>query len=102
MDSPLCCLLFVIFVVILQTVDGNVIGPMLLSGSVGLSGFWVLFAITLFGGLFGIVGILVGVPVFAVIYDFIKRQVYKLLERHGITEFLPKKTEDTQEQPQKT
>ncbi|MCR5558142.1 MAG: AI-2E family transporter [Butyrivibrio sp.] len=91
MDSPICCLIFIIFVVILQTVDGNVIGPMLLSGSVGLSGFWVLFAITLFGGLLGIVGILIGVPVFAVIYDFIKRQVYKMLAKHEISEYLPPK-----------
>ncbi len=90
MDSPICCLIFIIFVVVLQTIDGNVLGPMLLSGSVGLSGFWVLFSITLFGGLWGIVGILIGVPVFAVIYDFIKRQVYRMLERHGVTEYLPK------------
>ncbi len=94
MDKPICCLIFIIFVVILQTIDGNVLGPMLLSGSVGLSGFWVLFAITLFGGLLGIVGILIGVPVFAVIYDFIKRQVYNMLKRHEITEYLPKEPEE--------
>jgi predicted PurR-regulated permease PerM len=64
---------------------------MLLSKSVGLSGFWVLFSITLFGGLFGIVGILIGVPVFAVIYDLIKRWVYMMLERHNVTKYLPKK-----------
>ncbi len=91
MDSPVCCVIFVIFIIILQQFDGNVLGPMLLSKSVGLSGFWVLFSITLFGGLFGIVGILIGVPVFAVIYDLIKRWVYMMLERHNVTKYLPKK-----------
>lgn len=100
MDSPLCCLIFIIFVVVLQTVDGNVLGPMLLSGSVGLSGFWVLFAITLFGGLMGIVGILVGVPVFAVIYDLIRRLVYYMLEKHEITEYLPQKQEVKEDEPE--
>lgn len=89
MDKPLCCLIFVIFIMLLQTFDGNVLGPKLLAGSVGLSGFWVLFAITLFGGLFGIPGIVAGVPVFAVIYDLIKRWVYMMLDRNKVTEFLP-------------
>ena len=90
MDSPLCCLFFIVFIVLLQLFDGNVLGPMLLSESVGLSGFWVLFSITAFGGFFGIVGILVGVPVFAVIYDLIRRWVYIMLNKHEITEYLPK------------
>ncbi len=90
MDSPICCLFFVIFVVLLQLFDGNVLGPKLLSESVGLTGFWVLFSITLFGGLFGIVGIIAGVPVFAVIYDLIRRWVYTMLEKNKISEFLPK------------
>lgn len=90
MDSPICCLIFVLFMVLLMLLDGNVLGPMLLSESVGLSGFWILFSITAFGGFFGIVGILVGVPVFAVIYDLIRRIVYKRLKKHEITEYLPK------------
>lgn len=73
---------FLIFIVILQQIDGNIIGPKLLADRVGLSGFWVLFAITFFGGLFGFVGILLGVPVFAVIYDLIRRFIMKGLERH--------------------
>ena len=90
MDSPLCCLIFIVFIILLQTFDGNVLGPMLLSESVGLSGFWVLFSITAFGGFFGIIGILVGVPVFAVIYDLIRRWVYMMLKRNGVTEYLPR------------
>ena len=92
MDSPACSLIFVAFIILLQLFDGNVLGPMLLSESVGLSGFWVLFSITTFGGFFGIVGILVGVPVFAVIYDLIRRWVYKMLQKHEITEYLPEAT----------
>ena len=88
-DSPICCLFFVIFIVLLQLFDGNVLGPKLLSNSVGLTGFWVLFSITLFGGIWGIVGIVAGVPIFAVIYDLIRRWVYKMLRKHEVTEYLP-------------
>ncbi|MDE6841751.1 MAG: AI-2E family transporter [Oscillospiraceae bacterium] len=82
-SSPRNCLIFLVFIVILQQFDGNVLGPKLLAGSVGLTGFWVLFAITLFQGLFGFVGILVGVPVFAVIYDLVRRAIVNGLRRHG-------------------
>ena len=82
-SSPRNCLIFLIFIVILQQFDGNVLGPKLLAGSVGLTGFWVLFAITLFQGLFGFVGILVGVPGFAVIYDLVRRAIVSGLRRHG-------------------
>ena len=87
-SSPRSCVIFLIFIVILQQFDGNVLGPKLLADSVGLSGFWVLFSITLFQGLFGFVGILVGVPVFAVIYDLLKRGVLLGLENHGKTDVL--------------
>lgn len=85
MDGPAACIVFAIFIVVLQMVDGNVIGPRCLSSGVGLSGFWVLFSITLFGGLMGFVGVLVGVPIFAVIYDLIKKCVYFGLKKNGIT-----------------
>ena len=87
-SSPRNCVIFLIFIVILQQFDGNVLGPKLLADSVGLSGFWVLFSITLFQGLFGFVGILVGVPVFAVIYDLVKRGILLGLEKHGRTDVL--------------
>ena len=86
--SPRNCVIFLIFIVILQQFDGNVLGPRLLADSVGLSGFWVLFSITLFQGLFGFVGILVGVPVFAVIYDLLKRAILLGLKKHGKTDVL--------------
>ena len=69
--------MFVIFIVILQQVDGNIIGPKILGSSTGLSGIWVLFSILLFGGLFGFVGMIIGVPVFAVIYDLIRQLIIR-------------------------
>lgn len=73
--NPLQALYFVIFIIILQQVDGNIIGPKILGSSTGLSSFWVIFSITLFGGLFGIFGMIIGVPIFAVIFAFIKSLV---------------------------
>ena len=69
---PLNCVYFVLFVLFLQQVDGNIIGPKILGSSTGLTGFWVIFAITLFGGLFGVPGMIIGVPLFAVIYAGIR------------------------------
>lgn len=73
--DPLQALYFLIFIMILQQVDGNIIGPKILGSSTGLSSFWVIFAITLFGGLLGVFGMIIGVPIFAVIYAFIKSLV---------------------------
>lgn len=78
--SPVQCVYFVILIVVLQQLDGNIIGPAILGESTGLSAFWVLFAILVFGGMWGIVGMLVGVPLFAVIYrllkDFLELRLY--------------------------
>lgn len=68
LSDPMKGLYFVIFIIVLQQLDGNVIGPKILGESTGLSAFWVIFAILLGGGLFGFVGMLVSVPLFAVIY----------------------------------
>ena len=70
--SPLKCLYFVIFIFVLQQFDGNILGPKILGQSTGLSAFWVVFSIMLFGGLFGFVGMFIGVPTFAVIYSNIR------------------------------
>ena len=59
----------------LQQLDGNVIGPAILGDRTGLSSFWVLFAIILCGGLWGLVGMVICVPMFAVIYDIVKKLV---------------------------
>ena len=83
LDGPVTCVAFIVFIFVLQTVDGNYIGPRCLAGGVGLSAFWCLFAITLFGGIMGIVGIIVGVPIFAVIYDLIKKAVHLGLKKNN-------------------
>ncbi len=82
MIDPIQCLYFVIFVFLLQQFDGNFLGPRILGDSTGLpSGFWVIFSITIFGGLFSFAGMLFGVPLCAVIYAFIKRDVKSRLKK---------------------
>ena len=81
--SPIQAVYFALFVLVLQQLDGNVIGPKILGNTTGLSSFWVLFSILLFGGLWGFVGMIVGVPLFAVIYDIIKKLVFHGLRRNG-------------------
>lgn len=79
MVSPPKCLIFIVFVVILQQLDGNVIGPKILGNTIGINGFWVMFAIILGAGLFGFWGMLLGVPVFVVIYTAINSRISKRL-----------------------
>ena len=67
----------------LQQLDGNVIGPKILGNTIGISGFWVLVSITVAAGLFGFAGMLLGVPVFAIIYMLISDSVNLLLKREG-------------------
>lgn len=76
LEDPAKGLWFVLFVFLLQQLDGNVIGPKILGDRTGLSSFWVLFAIVLFGGLWGLAGMIIGVPLMAVIYDLIRKYVY--------------------------
>ena len=70
--SPIKALWFAVFILILQQIDGNIIGPCILGDSTGLTAFWVIFAILLFGGNMGFVGMLIGVPLFALIYSLIR------------------------------
>ena len=86
MESPIKALWFAVFILALQQLDGNVIGPKILGDRTGLSSFWVLFSIILFGGLWGLVGMVVCVPLFAVIYDVIKKLVQRGLEKNGMQE----------------
>ena len=72
MINPLHSLYFAIFILALQQFDGNILGPAILGESTGISSFWVIFSITLFGGLWGVTGMIVGVPLFAVFYAIIK------------------------------
>ncbi len=82
--DPFKCLIFIIFIIILQQLDGNVIGPKILGNSVGINGFWVMFSIILGAGFFGFWGMLLGVPVFVVIYAAINSSVTRKLKRSDL------------------
>lgn len=81
MVDPKKALWFLLIIIIIQQVDGNIIGPKILGESTGLSSFWVIFAITVFGGFFGVFGMFIGVPVFAVIYAAIRTFVNERLRK---------------------
>lgn len=78
-QSPWHALYLLIFIIVLQQVDGNIIGPKILGNSTGLTSFWVMFAILIGGGMFGFLGMLLGVPVFALMYYIVRRLV-----NHGV------------------
>ncbi len=84
--DPKKALYFIIFIIILQQIDGNVIGPKILAQSTGLTSFWIIFSITLFGGLFGIVGMIIGVPITAVIISFVERWTRRNLRKKNLPE----------------
>lgn len=81
MVDPKKALWFVIIVLVIQQIDGNIIGPKILGESTGLSSIWVIFAITVFGGFFGVFGMFIGVPVFAVIYAAIRTFINERLKK---------------------
>ena len=83
--SPLQGLIFLLFILVLQQIDGNIIGPMILGDSIGLSAFWVVFSILLFGGIFGIPGMFIGVPTFGVMYALIKETAAERLADKGLS-----------------
>lgn len=89
-QNPMAGLYLAIFILLLQQLDGNVIGPKILGDTTGLSSFWVMFAILIGGGLYGFFGMLLGVPTFAVIYYIIQQVVKSRMEKKK----LPSTTEE--------
>ncbi|MCX4248990.1 MAG: AI-2E family transporter [Bacilli bacterium] len=87
--DPVKAVTFILFMVILQQIDANLITPRIQKQATGLPSFWVLFAITLFGGLFGIIGMLIGVPCFTIIYELFNEFTDKRLKKKN----LPMETE---------
>lgn len=87
--NPIKCLVFVGLIIVLHLADNNIIAPKILGNSIGINGFWVIFSIILFGGLFGVWGMLLGVPVFVVIYTLISNVINRGLEKQN----LPSNTE---------
>jgi len=101
-EDPVKGLWFALFILALQQLDGNVIGPAILGDRTGLSSFWVLFAIILCGGLWGIAGMIICVPMFAVIYDTVKKLVRRGLHKKGQIELWEHyKADYPNEEPQK-
>lgn len=84
LENPKMGIYFIIFILVLQQIDGNIIGPKILGDSTGLSAFWVVFAILLGGGLFGIIGMILGVPTFAVIYYIADMLINHWLEKKNL------------------
>ena len=77
--SPVKAVYFLILILALRQFDGNILGPKILGGTTGLASFWVLFAILVGGGLFGFIGMVLGVPVFAVFFYYLNRYLRKRL-----------------------
>lgn len=82
--SPVKALWFLVIILIIQQIDGNIIGPKILGDSIGVSAFWILFAILVSGKFLGIIGMIIGVPLFAVIYSIIKEIVEGQLKKKGL------------------
>lgn len=83
--DPMHALLFVIFTIVLQQIDGQILGPRILGNSTGLTAFWVLFAIIVGGGLFGVLGMILGIPVFAVLYSVLREFTNAQLRKKGLS-----------------
>ena len=84
MDNPTKALIFTLFIIVLQQIDGNIIGPKLCGARIGLKSFWVLASILFFGNLFGVVGMLVGVPIFAHIYGYLSNLINNSLKEKNL------------------
>jgi predicted PurR-regulated permease PerM len=83
LQSPMDMIIFIIFILILQQFDGNILGPKLLGDSLGLTSFWIIFSVAIMTGIFGIAGMVIGVPLFAIIYMLIKDFINDRLEKKG-------------------
>ena len=95
MVSPIKVILFAVIFVVIQQIEGNLIYPFVVGNSIGLSALWVLFAITVGGNAFGVVGMLIGVPLFGVLYTLISITTNKRLEKRNINiEEIEKDIED--------
>lgn len=95
--SPKDGLIFILFILVLQQVDGNIIGPAILGDSTGLTPFWVIFAILVGGGIFGVAGMILGVPTLGVIYYVVSLTINRKLEKKGIPMYIFGKPKEEKE-----
>ena len=86
LDDPIMAFWFLLFILVLQQFDGNILGPKILGDSTGLSAFWVIFSIMLFGGLFGFIGMVIGVPTFSVIYSLFRTFINYRLRKKSMSQ----------------
>lgn len=84
LQDPMKSLYFLIFILVLQQIDGNIIGPKILGNTTGISAFWIVFSTTFFGGLWGFPGMVLGVPLTAVIHHIVRRILNYMLKKRGI------------------
>ena len=84
--SPKQCLYFILFIIALQQFDGNILGPKILGKSTGISSFWVIVAILVGGGFAGVLGMFIGVPVFACIHSAVSFLCESSLRKKGVTD----------------
>ena len=82
--SPIQALWFVIIIIVIQQIDGNIIGPKILGDSIGISAFWILFSLLVAAKFMGFVGMVVGVPLFAIFYSIIKEIIEDKLSKKGL------------------
>lgn len=82
--SPSKAIIFLVIIFIIQQIDGNIIGPKILGNTIGISAFWILFAILIAGKVLGLIGMVIGVPVFAVVYTIVKENVERRLKKKGL------------------
>ena len=92
--SPIKALWFLLIILIIQQIDGNIIGPKILGDSLGISAFWILFSLLISGKLFGFIGMVIGVPLFTIIYSIIKDIIENRLDKKGLptdsVDYIPK------------
>ncbi len=88
-------LIFAAIILVVQQLDGNLLAPLILGDRVGISGVWIMIAVVVMGGLFGVLGMFFGVPVFAVIYSLVGEAIHKKLVKKGLAEQM----EDEDETP---
>lgn len=91
--DPIKAIWVVVLIIIIQQLDGNIIGPKIIGNTIGLSSLWIIVSIIVFGNLFGIVGMIIAVPLFSILYKLLKDWVEKRLRKKGLppetAEYMP-------------
>ncbi len=84
-DQPVMAVWTLLIILVIQQIDGNIIGPKIIGDTTGISSLWIVISIIVFGGLFGIIGMIIAVPLFSIIYRLLKSAVEKRLQAQGMS-----------------